>query len=58
MAPRAAPEQCSVTMDTILQEVDTVNLLLIQGRGVGTRVGMGNLGEVVLLVLEHNPLQG
>lgn len=44
-------------MDTILQGVGTVNLLLIQGRGVATQVGRGNLGEVVLLVLEHNPLQ-
>lgn len=58
MARKGGRKHCLVTMDTILLEVGTGELLLFQGRVVVTQVDMGTLGAVLegLLGLEHNPL--
>ena len=57
-ARKAGPKHCSVTMDTILLEVGTGELLLFQGRVVVNQVGTGTLGVGLggLLAKERNPL--
>lgn len=56
MVRRAGLEHCSATVDTM--EVGVVELLPFQGNVVVARQGMGTVGDLVLLGMKYNPLQG
>lgn len=56
MVPRAGLEHCSATIDTM--EVDNVRFLPFQSKVVVARQGMGMVGDLVLLEMKHDPLQG
>ena len=56
MVPRAGLEHCFPTIHTM--EVGTVELLPFQSKVVVARQGKGMVGDLVLLGMKHDPLQG
>ena len=57
-APRARPKHLSVTMDTVVLEEGTEELLPLRGRVVVVYPDMDTPGAVCLMELEHNQLVG